>query len=63
MKSGITFALLLGVLISISGLVLKSMQFTDPIRLTIANGITMAGIFVVVIAFVFWMLRNAHRQH
>jgi hypothetical protein len=63
MKSGITFALLLGVFVSITGLLLKTMNWTDPIRLTIANGLTLMGIFIAVFTMVLWILKNARRSH
>jgi hypothetical protein len=56
MKSGFTFALLLGVLVSITALVLKTKQWPD------ANGLLMVGVFLAVIASVFLMLKNAPRQ-
>lgn len=56
MKSGITFALLLGVVGSVAGLVFKALHWPG------ANGILMGSVFVAAIAFVFWMLHNAPRQ-
>lgn len=57
MKSGMTFALLLGVIAGISGAALKTVNWPA------ANGLLLAGVFVVVIACVFLVLKNAPRQH
>ncbi|MFN8394916.1 MAG: hypothetical protein U0176_09740 [Bacteroidia bacterium] len=56
MKSGTTFALLLGVATAIIGAGLKATTWPG------ANGVLMAGIFISVIACVFLVLHNSRRQ-
>ncbi len=56
MKSGITFAVLLGLVACIAGAVLKTMHFSS------ANGLLLGGAFLAVLASVFWVLHQTPKQ-